>query len=127
MSNAVINTNILAMNSHRALTNVGVRQARSSERLSTGFRINRAADDAAGLAISEKMRAQVRGLNQAQRNSQDGISLIQVAEGALQEMHNIAQRMRELIVQAANDTLDFHDRNSIGLEISSRATRFYIN
>ena len=119
MSNTVINTNISAMNSHRALTRVGVRQARSSERLSTGLRINRAADDAAGLSISEKMRAQIRGLNQAQRNSQDGISLIQVAEGALQEMHNIAQRMRELTVQASNDTLDFHDRNAIGLEIST--------
>ena len=119
MSNAVINTNISAMNSHRALTRVGVRQARSSERLSTGLRINRAADDAAGLSISEKMRAQIRGLNQAQRNSQDGISLIQVAEGALQEMHDIAQRMRELTVQASNDTLDFQDRNAIALEISA--------
>jgi len=117
MSNTVVNTNVAALNSHRALTSVGIRQARSSERLSTGQRINRASDDAAGLAISEKMRAQIRGLDQAERNSQDGISLVQVAEGALQEIQDIVQRMRELTVQAANDTLDIQDREAIQLEL----------
>jgi len=121
MSNTVINTNVMALNSHRALTNVGIRQARASERLSTGMRINRAADDAAGLAISEKMRAQIRGLDQAERNSQDGISLVQVAEGALQEIQDITQRMRELTVQAANDTLDVQDREAIQLELEQLA------
>ena len=118
MSNTVINTNVMALNSHRALTGVGNRQARSSERLSTGQRINRAADDAAGLAISEKMRAQVRGLDQATRNSQDGISLIQTAEGALQESQDIVQRIRELTTQAANDTLAEQDRTAIETEIN---------
>jgi len=121
MSNTVINTNVMALNSHRALTNVGIRQARASERLSTGMRINRAADDAAGLAISEKMRAQIRGLDQAERNSQDGISLVQVAEGALQEIQDITQRMRELTVQAANDTLDVQDREAIQVELEQLA------
>ena len=102
--NTVVNTNVSALNSHRAITSVGGRQARSSERLSTGMRINRAADDAAGLAISEKMRSQIRGLDQAARNSQDGISLVQTAEGALEEVHSILQRARELTNQAANDT-----------------------
>ena len=95
MSNTVINTNVMALNSHRALTGVGNRQARSSERLSTGQRINRAGDDAAGLTISENMRAQIRGLDQAARNSQDGISLIQTAEGGLQEAQDIVQRIRD--------------------------------
>ncbi len=92
--------------------------SKSLYRLSTGLRINSAADDAAGLAISEKMRAQVRGLDQAVSNSQDGISLIQTAEGALNETHSILQRMRELTVQAANDTLASNDRSAIGLEIN---------
>ena len=118
MSNTVINTNVTALNSHRALTGVGNRQARSSERLSTGQRINRAADDAAGLAISEKMRAQVRGLDQATRNSQDGISLIQTAEGAAQEVQDIVQRIRELTVQAANDTLAEEDRTAVATEVN---------
>jgi len=125
MSNTIINTNVTALNSHRALTNVGNRQARSSERLSTGQRINRAADDAAGLSISEKMRSQIRGLDQAARNSQDGISLIQTAEGALQEVQDITQRLRELTVQAANDTLVAEDRNSIGTEMSQLATELH--
>jgi len=90
---------------------------KSMEKLSSGLRINRAGDDAAGLAISEKMRAQVRGLDQASRNSQDGISLIQTAEGALNETHNILQRMRELAVQGANDTNVKDDRDQIGKEI----------
>jgi len=97
-----INNNIMALNAHRQL---GINQANSSksmEKLSSGFRINRAGDDAAGLAISEKMRGQIRGLKQASRNAQDGISLIQTAEGALNETHSILQRMRELVVQAGN-------------------------
>ncbi len=118
MSNMVINTNILALNSHRALKSVGNTIAKASERLASGLRINRAADDAAGLAISEKMRSQIRGLNQASRNAQDGISLIQTAEGALQETEDMLQRMRELIVQAANDTLEDTDRDKIALELN---------
>ena len=118
MSNTVVNTNVLAINSHRALKNVGNAQAKASGRLSSGLRINSAADDAAGLAISEKMRGQVRGLNQASRNSQDGISLIQTAEGGIQEVNNMVQRIRELTVQAANDTNQEEDRGKIGTEIN---------
>ncbi len=118
MSNMVINTNVLALNSHRALKNVGTSVSRASERLASGLRINRAADDAAGLAISEKMRSQIRGLNQASRNAQDGISLIQTAEGALQETENMLQRMRELVVQASNDSLEDTDRQKIALELN---------
>ena len=91
--------------------------SKSMERLSSGFRINRAGDDAAGLAISEKMRGQIRGLKMAQKNAQDAISLIQTAEGALQETHAILQRMRELAVQAANDTNTLDDRREIQKEI----------
>ena len=114
----IINHNLMAMNTHRQL---GVNQTNSSksmERLSSGMRINRAGDDAAGLAISEKMRGQIRGLKQAQRNAQDGISLIQTAEGALNETHSILQRMRELAIQAANDTLTLDDRKEIQKEIN---------
>jgi len=118
----VINTNVLAINSHRALKGVGSNIARSSERLSSGLRSNRAADDAAGLAISEKMRSQIRGLNQASTNSQDGISLIQTAEGALQETHNMVQRMRQLVLQASNDTLEEADRAKITLELNQLST-----
>jgi len=118
----VINTNVLAINSHRALKGVGSNISRSSERLSSGLRINRAADDAAGLAISEKMRSQIRGLNQASTNSQDGISLIQTAEGALQETHNMLQRMRQLTLQAQNDTLEAADRVKISLELNQLTT-----
>ncbi|NLK09316.1 MAG: flagellin, partial [Firmicutes bacterium] len=99
-----INNNIMALNAHRQLGANQANAAKSMERLSSGFRINRAGDDAAGLAISEKMRGQIRGLKQAARNAQDGISLIQTAEGALNETHAILQRMRELAVQASNDT-----------------------
>ena len=116
-----INNNIMAMNAHRQL---GVNQANSSksmERLSSGMRINRAGDDAAGLAISEKMRGQIRGLKQAQRNAQDGISLIQTAEGALNEIHSILQRMRELAVQASTDTNTPTDRGEIQKEINQLA------
>ncbi|MCK9221905.1 MAG: flagellin [Limnochordia bacterium] len=113
-----INNNIMALNAHRQL---GVNQANSSksmERLSSGMRINRAGDDAAGLAISEKMRGQIRGLKQAQRNAQDGISLIQTAEGALNETHAILQRMRELATQASTDTNTLTDRKEIQKEIN---------
>ncbi|OPX94331.1 MAG: Flagellin [Pelotomaculum sp. PtaB.Bin104] len=113
----IIYHNIPALNSWRNLTTNNSSMAKSLEKLSSGLRINRAADDAAGLAISEKMRGQVRGLNQAIRNSQDGISLIQTAEGALNESHSILQRMRELSVQAANDTLTSSDRLEIQKEI----------
>lgn len=98
----IINHNLLAMNAHRQLSINNAAQSKSLEKLSSGYRINRAGDDAAGLAISEKMRSQIRGLNQASRNAQDGISLIQTAEGALNETHEILQRMRELVVQAGN-------------------------
>ncbi len=99
-----INNNIMAMNANRQLGINNSGTAKSLEKLSSGFRINRAGDDAAGLSISEKMRAQIRGLNMASKNAQDGISLIQTAEGALDEVHSILQRMRELAVQSANDT-----------------------
>ncbi|PHG99441.1 flagellin [Clostridium sporogenes] len=115
----IINHNLNAMNAHR---NMGINTGNSGkamEKLSSGLRINRAGDDAAGLAISEKMRGQIRGLNQASRNSQDGISLIQTAEGALNETHSILQRMRELSVQAANDTNVTVDRDAIQKELTS--------
>jgi len=99
-----INHNISALNTYRQLSINNTAGGKSLEKLSSGYRINRAGDDAAGLAISEKMRGQIRGLNQAERNAQDAISLIQTAEGALNETHSILQRMRELAVQAANDT-----------------------
>ena len=114
-----INQNIAAYNAHRNLVMTDNSLSKSLERLSSGLRINRAADDAAGLSISEKLRSQVRGLQQASRNSQDGISLIQTAEGALAETHSILQRMRELAVQAANGTLQDDDREAIQSEVSS--------
>jgi len=113
-----INHNIASLNTYRQLTVNNSNQSKSLEKLSSGLRINRAGDDAAGLAISEKMRAQIRGLDQAARNAQDGISLIQTAEGALTETHAILQRMRELAVQAANDTNTDEDRAAIQTEIS---------
>jgi len=112
-----INQNIAALNAHRNLVATDNALSKSLERLSSGFRINRAADDAAGLAISEKLRAQVRGLAQAIRNAQDGISMIQTAEGALNEVHAMLQRMRELALQAANDTLSDSDRAAINQEV----------
>lgn len=112
-----INNNIPAMNSHRQLTFNNTQSAKNMEKLSSGFRINRAGDDAAGLAISEKMRGQIRGLNMASKNAQDSISLIQTAEGALNETHSILQRMRELAVQSANDTNTTSDRKEIQKEI----------
>jgi flagellin len=113
-----INQNISALNAYRNLTVTNNSLTKSMEKLSSGLRINRAADDAAGLAISEKMRGQIRGLNQAVRNAQDGISLIQTAEGALNETHSILQRMRELAVQSANDTNTAADRWEIQKEIN---------
>ena len=115
----IINHNMNALNAHR---NMGVNNSaagKSMEKLSSGLRINRAGDDAAGLAISEKMRGQIRGLTQASRNSADGISMIQTAEGALNETTNILQRMRELAVQASNDTNTSSDRNEIQKEINA--------
>ncbi|GAE87786.1 flagellin protein FlaA [Acetivibrio straminisolvens JCM 21531] len=116
-----INNNIMAYNAHRQLKVNASAQEKSLEKLSSGYRINRAGDDAAGLSISEKMRAQIRGLQMASKNAQDGISLIQTAEGALQETHAILQRMRELAVQAANDTNVTKDRSAIALEIKELA------
>lgn len=111
-----ITGNIMAMNTHRSYGKANKKISLSAERLSSGCRINRAADDAAGLAISEKMRAQIRGLNMAARNTQDGISLIQTAEGALAEAHSILQRMNELAVQAASDTNEDFDRGQLDKE-----------
>ena len=112
-----INNNLMAINTHRQLGITNTASSKSMEKLSSGFRINRAGDDAAGLAISEKMRGQIRGLTQASRNAQDTISLIQTAEGALTESHAILQRMRELAVQAANDTNTDSDRKELQNEV----------
>jgi flagellin len=112
-----INHNIAALNTYRQLNSASAGQSKSMEKLSSGLRINRAGDDAAGLAISEKMRGQIRGLDMASKNAQDGISLIQTAEGALNETHSILQRMRELAVQSSNDTNTDADRGEIQKEI----------
>ncbi|HBV86024.1 MAG TPA: hypothetical protein DEF42_05005 [Desulfosporosinus sp.] len=114
----IINHNMASLNTYRQLSSNNVNSAKSLEKLSSGLRINRAGDDAAGLAISEKMRGQIRGLDQAVRNAQDGISMIQTAEGALSETHSILQRMRELGVQSTNDTLTSDDRNEIQKEVN---------
>lgn len=113
-----INHNIAALNTHRQLNSATNAQSKSMEKLASGLRINKAGDDAAGLAISEKMRGQIRGLDQASKNSQDGISMIATAEGALNETHDILQRMRELATQASNDTNVGVDRNEIQKEIN---------
>mgnify|MGYP002742680228 CR=1 FL=1 len=113
----IINNNMMSLNAQRAQTVNASGMGKSLEKLSTGQRVNRAADDAAGLTISEKMRSQVRGLNQASRNAQDGISAVQTAEGALDEVHSMLQRMRELTVQAGNDTNQAKDREAIKAEI----------
>jgi flagellin len=113
-----INTNIEAFNAHRQLGRTQTDLAKSIEKLSSGLRINRAADDAAGLAISEKLRAQVRGLAQAQRNASDGVSLVQTAEGALNEVHSIIQRVRELAVQFSNGTMSTADKQAIVAEVT---------
>src|ERR671928_1008701 len=113
-----INTNIEAFNAQRNLQATGTTYAKSVEKLSSGLRINRAGDDAAGLSISEKLRGQTRGLAQAQRNAQDGISLIQTGEGALNETHTILQRMNELAVQASNGTNNQQNQQAITAELS---------
>jgi flagellin len=113
-----INHNIAALNTHRQLNSASEAQGKSMEKLSSGLRINRAGDDAAGLAISEKMRGQIRGLDMASKNAQDGISVIQTAEGALNEVHSILQRQRELAVQSASDTNVTADRTAIGDEFA---------
>jgi flagellin len=113
-----INHNIAALNTYRQLSINTLSGSKSMEKLSSGLRINRAADDAAGLAISEKMRSQIRGLEQATRNAQDGISLIQTAEGALNEVHAILQRMRELGVQASSETANADDLSEIQKEVN---------
>jgi flagellin len=115
----VVQHNVTAMNANRQLGITTGVQAKSSEKLSSGYKINRAADDAAGLAISEKMRRQVRGLTQASANAQDGISAVQTAEGALNEVHDMLQRMNELATKAANDTLTSDDRNYIKSELQA--------
>jgi flagellin len=114
----IINNNMNAMNAHRNMSFNTTNTGKAMEKLSSGLRINRAGDDAAGLAISEKMRGQIRGLDQASRNAQDGISLIQTAEGALNETHSILQRMRELAVQSSNDTNTEADRKELQKEVN---------
>jgi flagellin len=117
-----INSNVEAFNAQRNLAFTATVFGKSVEKLSSGFRINRAADDAAGLSISEKLRSQIRGLAQAQRNAQDGISLVQTAEGALNEQHAILQRMRELAVHSSNGTLTDADRTQIQSEFDALST-----
>jgi flagellin len=116
-----INTNVSALNAYRNLSNTQNDLSKSLEKLSSGLRINRAADDAAGLAISEGLRAQVNGLNVAARNAQDGISVIQTAEGSLTEVHSILQRVRDLAVQAGNDSNNADSRTAIKTEIDALA------
>ncbi len=115
----VVQHNITAMNAQRQLGITTANQAKSSEKLSSGYKINRAADDAAGLAISEKMRRQIRGLTQASANAQDGVSVVQTAEGALAEVHDMLQRMDELATKAATDTLQSVDRAYIQQEVNA--------
>ena len=115
----VVQHNLTAMNTNRQLGITTTSQAKSTEKLSSGYRINRAGDDAAGLTISEKMRSQIRGLDKASSNAEDGVSLIQTAEGALNEAHSILQRMNELSTQAANDTNTSSDRTAIQQEIDA--------
>jgi flagellin len=117
-----IQNNVEAFNAHRQLTGTAAKAAKAMEKLSSGYRINRAADDAAGLAISEKMRAQIGGLAQAQRNAQDGVSLVQTAEGSLTEVHSMLQRVRDLKVQYTNGTLDSQDKEAIAAEVKQLAT-----
>lgn len=114
-----VNTNVAALNAYRHLSSTQSTMNTSLERLSSGLRINRAADDAAGLAISEKLRAQTSGLGQASANAQDAISLVQTAEGALNETHSILQRMRQLAVQSSNDTNTADDRDAIQKEVTA--------
>ena len=115
----IVQHNLTAMNSNRMLGLTASAQAKSTEKLSSGYKINRAADDAAGLAISEKMRRQIRGLSQASENAQDGISCVQTAEGALAEVHDMLQRMNELAVQSANGTNMSTDRSYLQSEVDA--------
>ena len=117
-----IQNNVEAFNTHRQLSTTSMAASKAMEKLSSGYRINRAADDAAGLAISEKMRGQIGGLAQAQRNAQDGISLVQTAEGALAEVHSMLQRVRDLKVQFGNGTLSTDDKDAIAAEVFQIAT-----
>jgi flagellin len=117
-----INSNVEAFNAHRQLVGTSARVAKSMERLSSGLRINRAADDAAGLAISERLRAQSTGLGQAQRNTQDAVSLVQTAEGALNEVHSMLQRIRELAVEYKNGSLSSNDQVAIQSEVNQLAS-----
>src|SRR3954447_21942459 len=117
-----IQNNVEAFNAHRNLSAVNTSVSKSMERLSSGYRINRAADDAAGLAISEKMRGQIRGLARNQRNIQDGISLVQTTEGSLNEVHSMLQRVRELAVEYKNDTLSTSNRTAIQSEVNQLAS-----
>jgi flagellin len=118
----IINHNLNAMNAHRNLLTNNIAQGKSSEKLSSGYKINRAADDAAGLSISEKMRAQIRSLGQAQANAQDGISLVQTAEGAMGEVSDMLSRMKELAVKATNGTYNASDLQAIDSEFKSLST-----
>src|SRR5436190_23003269 len=113
-----IQSNVEAFNAHRQLVATGDRLSKSMERLSSGYRINRAADDAAGLAISEKLTAQIGGVDQAQRNAQDAVSLVQTAEGAMSEVHTMLQRVRDLAVQYNNGTLSTSDKAAITAEVA---------
>ena len=115
----VVQHNLSAMNTSRQMNGVASSLSKSTEKLSSGYKINRAGDDAAGLSISEKMRSQIRGLNKASTNAEDGVSLIQTAEGALNETHSILQRMNELATQAANDTNTSTDRKAIKAELTA--------
>src|ERR687884_2231032 len=117
-----INTNVEAFNAHRQLVATSDKLGKAMERLSSGYRINRAADDAAGLAISEKLQGQIGGLEQAQRNAQDAISLVQTAEGNLQEVHSMLQRVRDLAVQYKNGSLSSNDRTAIQSEVNQLAS-----
>ena len=117
-----VNTNVEAFSAHRALLQSNDKLAKSMERLSSGYRVNRAADDAAGLAISERMRAQIHGVAQATRNAQDGISLVQTAEGSLDEVHSMLQRVRELAVQYKNGSLSSNDRAALQSEVNQLAS-----
>src|SRR5881275_749192 len=117
-----IQNNVEAFNAHRNLASTESKLATSMERLSSGYRINRAADDAAGLAISERLKAQIGGLDQAQRNSQDAVSLVQTAEGSLDQVHAMLQRIRDLAVEYKNGTLSSTDQTSIQSEVNQLAS-----
>ena len=118
----VVQHNLSAMNANRMLGITTGSLAKSTEKLSSGYRVNRAADDAAGLSISEKMRKQIRGLDQASANAEDGISAVQTAEGALTEVHDMLQRMNELAVKAANGTMSLDDRQTVQDEVNQLLT-----